>query len=377
MRLRLNDLTIRRLKTGAIQSDFWDTSLPGFGVRVSRRGTKTFILKQANKRYTLGRFLPPYYTLKHAKDEARRRIALKYLPPATIPAQQLVRMYLDARRLDLRWTSYGRMERLLTTYLPDLPVGAITTAHIHTALHPLAPSHRNLAFSFFKTFLNWCVEQGHLGKNPLAGVKLPHKRKPRTRLLTDEEVRWIWEESYHHDLFGAIVRSLILSGQRRTQITHFDPSWIRGDTIVFPAAVMKTNEEHTIPLTRQLLAHLPTCVLPFKSHSTGMMKFRAALNTRAALKASARNGAHPFVPGASIAHFTLHDFRRYFASTMAKLGVPIDITEALLSHKTGSRSPIQRTYDVYSRIEPMRKALTMYEQHLSKFCEGLNITEHQ
>jgi len=59
MRTRLNDLTIRRLTSEAIQTDFWDTTLPGFGVRVSRRGTKTFILKQGNKRHTLGRYLPP------------------------------------------------------------------------------------------------------------------------------------------------------------------------------------------------------------------------------------------------------------------------------------------------------------------------------
>ena len=108
-----------------------------------------------------------------------------------------------------------------------------------------------------------------------------------------------------------------------------------------------------------------------------MLKLRAGLNTRSALRASSRNGAEQLPSSGSIAHFTLHDFRRYFASTMAKLAVPIDITEALLSHKTGSRSAIQRTYDVYSRIEPMRKALTLYEQHLSNFCEGLNITEHQ
>jgi integrase len=377
MRMRLNDLTIRRLKTEAVQADFWDSTLPGFGVRVSRRGTKTFILKQANKRYTLGRFLPPYFTLKHAKDEARRRMALKYLPPATVSAQQLVSMYLAARRLDLRWTSYGRIERLLTSYLPDQPIGTITGAQIHAALLPLGPAHRNMAFSFFKTFLNWCVEQGHLAKNPIAGVKLPHKRKPRTRLLTDAEINSIWAESFNHDTFGSILRALILSGQRRTQITHFDPSWIRGDTVVFPGAVMKTNEEHTIPVTPRLLAHLPNSVQPFKSSSTAMAKFRAGLNTRIVLEVSSRNGAGARTANAGIPHFTLHDFRRYFASTMAKLGVPIDITEALLSHKTGSRSPIQRTYDVYSRLEPMRKALTMYEQHLSTFCEDLNTAEHQ
>ena len=63
-------------------------------------------------------------------------------------------------------------------------------------------------------------------------------------------------------------------------------------------------------------------------------------------------------------HWTLHDIRRYFSSTMAKLKVPIDVTEAILAHKTGSRSPIQRVYDHFNRLEPMREALKTYEYHL-------------
>lgn len=361
MRTRLNDLTIRSLKTDAIQADFWDATLPGFGVRVSRRGTKTFILKHKNKRYTLGRY--PFVTLRNAREEARRRIALKYLPPSALPAKQLIATYLQCRRPDLRPISYYRMERLLTAYFPNLSIGTVTAADIYAALLPLAPSHRNLAFAFFKAFLTWCVEQNHLAKSPIANSRLPHRRKSRDRLLTDDEIRSIWCESHTHDVFGAIVRSLILSGQRRSQITQFQHSWIKDDTIVFPAFVMKTNEDHTIPVTERLRAHLPSQPRPFRSHSSAMRKFREALKAdlapNGALVNNLEHCAQPSIP-----HFTLHDFRRYFSSTMAKLRVPIDITEALLSHKAGSRSPIQRTYDVYTRLEPMRDALQKYEHYL-------------
>jgi hypothetical protein len=44
------------------------------------------------------------------------------------------------------------------------------------------------------------------------------------------------------------------------------------------------------------------------------------------------------------------------------LRVPIDVTEAILNHVSGSRSPIQRVYD---RLPEMREALTFYEKHLS------------
>ena len=64
--------------------------------------------------------------------------------------------------------------------------------------------------------------------------------------------------------------------------------------------------------------------------------------------------------------FVFHDFRRYLSTTMAKLRVPIDVTEAILNHVTGSRSTIQRVYDRYDRLPEMRQqALELYEKHLA------------
>jgi integrase len=65
-------------------------------------------------------------------------------------------------------------------------------------------------------------------------------------------------------------------------------------------------------------------------------------------------------------HWTPHDFRRYFSSTMARLGTPIHITEQLLAHATGSRNAVQRIYDRYQYFDEMKAALEMYEAHILK-----------
>ncbi len=70
-----------------------------------------------------------------------------------------------------------------------------------------------------------------------------------------------------------------------------------------------------------------------------------------------------------VENFVIHDFRRYLSTTMAKLRVPIDITEAILNHVSGSRSPIQRVYDVHDRLPEMREALKRYEKHLAAITE--------
>ena len=59
----LTELAIRKLtpKDNA-RTELWDEKIPGFGVRVSPRGTKSFVLMYytagRKRRLTLGRFLP-------------------------------------------------------------------------------------------------------------------------------------------------------------------------------------------------------------------------------------------------------------------------------------------------------------------------------
>ena len=44
---------------------------------------------------------------------------------------------------------------------------------------------------------------------------------------------------------------------------------------------------------------------------------------------------------------------------MRRLGVPIDVTETILNHVSGSRSQIQRIYDRHDRLPEMRDALQL------------------
>ena len=68
---------------------------------------------------------------------------------------------------------------------------------------------------------------------------------------------------------------------------------------------------------------------------------------------------------AIMAHWTLHDLRRTFSTIHARIGTPPHVTEALLNHKTGTRSPIQRIYDRHTYIPEMRVAIDNYDKHLT------------
>ena len=70
----------------------------------------------------------------------------------------------------------------------------------------------------------------------------------------------------------------------------------------------------------------------------------------------------------SFSDYTLHDLRRTYSSTMAKLGVPIHVTEKLLNHVSGSISGVAAVYNRHSYWDEMREAVAAYDDYISKLA---------
>jgi integrase len=64
-------------------------------------------------------------------------------------------------------------------------------------------------------------------------------------------------------------------------------------------------------------------------------------------------------------HFTPHDWRRTFASGLQRLGVRLEVTEALLGHVSGSLGGIRGVYQRYDYAAEKREAITRWESHLT------------
>ena len=80
-RTHLTDLSIKALKPTGKQVTHWDENLAGFGVRVSQKGTKTFVVMVGKERklISLGRY--PHLSLKTARTEAQKHFnAPNYIP---------------------------------------------------------------------------------------------------------------------------------------------------------------------------------------------------------------------------------------------------------------------------------------------------------
>lgn len=340
-KISFTDLTIQSLKPGT----YFDLKTPGFGIRVGKNRRTWIVLKGAKSdKVSIGHY--PAQRLSEARRAALRELGSRHVPSTAPTFPEALEQFLALNR----WRPRAKYEitRTLNRYFHwHKTLDKITHNDVGQVIDGIeAKSEAAHALKDIKTFFAWCVPR-YVSFSPAQGIKSPHRYTPRTKLLTDIEIARIWKSADELGGYGRQVQLLITTGQRANQIISLKPEWIKGDTIQFPPSVMKSGTPHVIPFG-PLTASLFTDVRP-TSYQGKKKKELDELS--------------------GVTGYVLHDFRRYFSSTHARLKTPIDCTEAMLGHRTGSRSPIQRVYDLYDRLEDMRAAVERYELHLQSILK--------
>lgn len=348
------------------QVDVWD-SLAGFGCRVSSGGSKTFVLKYKNRRISIGRY--PIISLSEARTEAKRMLAeftLGKSRPRNMTYDEAVTLFLEEKTRTKRpRTVEDYRRRLGRLRFP----GQLTDISHQEAARQInkvtAPSERAHLLIVAKVFFNWCIKRRFVTDNPFMGLS-GAKSAPRTRILSDDELKATWLAADKFDgHFGSIVKLLILTAQRCGEIGALRPGYFSGDTCTLPAAATKNNREHIFPLgpmAAQIIADLgtdeeqtflfPARGLPDKPFN-GWSKGKATLD-----KETGITGA------------TLHDIRRTVATRMAEMGVAPHVVERLLNHVTGSMSPLARVYNRATFMAEMRDAVDKWDAHIQRLVSA-------
>ena len=361
--MRLTDISIRALKTpneGA--AIFYDDILTGFGVRVSEGGTKSFILTHGRRRQreTIGRV--GVIALQEARVEAKRRLAEYTLgreKPKSIGWSDALDKYLGEVAGTCKprtHADYGyflkRCVRYGDTKLSDISPHDIS-ATIERLAHSAAVQHRT--YTILRAFLRWAHRKHYFDRDPMERMQAPPACTPRDRILTDDELRRVWQAA-EDDTYGKIVKLLIVTGQRRGEITGLTGGMIGTDTITFPSDHTKNGRQHVLPLgviAKEVLGRArPPDVLYFpargrKTPFNGFSKGKAQLDERC-----------------GFSDWTVHDLRRTFASGLASLGVQLPVIERLLNHVSGSFGGIVSVYQRYDFMPEMRTAIGRWEAHV-------------
>ena len=373
----LTDISVRALKPTDRQRTYFDASLPGFGVRVSPGGTKTFVLMHGQHRQltTIGRL--GIISLADARAAAKRILAQKTLgqhEPRTRTfgeAYELFKAEHVAKKKPRTQYDYGRvielyfLKKLRSERLKDVTYETITRITDKLADTPSEQAH---ALAIARTFLRWCARppRRYIPHSPLEGLQLG-PGKTRKRVLDNGELIKVWRaaEAQGHP-HRTIVQLLILTGQRRGEIAALQRQWINAKekTITLPPWLTKNSVEHLLPyggMAEKLFEDLlkRESELLFPSHVSDDRPISGWSKYKEQMKAGVEG-------------WTLHDLRRTFGTKLAALKVPPHVVERLLNHKfgsitnqtNGSVSPVAEVYNRHYYMPEMRQAIQTGEQHL-------------
>jgi integrase len=228
--MKLNDAILKALPFQQGQRDYPDSAVSGLSVRVGTR-TKTFMLTLHNphrRRMSLGHY--PDLSLAAAREKARDLLAearFKKSTPVSLTFDAALEQFKRLHVPTMRRLTQKECTRLLTrrfTALSNRSLAAIKTSELAIILDGIAaPLERRNAFVWLRVFMTWCYRRGYIDENPMGRLKAPPPSKPRERALSMSEIVTVWRATYHltSPRYAALVRILILSGQRRGQWQQF------------------------------------------------------------------------------------------------------------------------------------------------------------
>lgn len=376
----LTDTTIRNLKPKPQQYEVWDHKLPAFGVRVSPLGTVSYVVLYRVdgrlRRYTFGR----YASLKLADARKRVRDILSDVSKGKDPAaekalrrssptafDQYIGEFIE-RFAKPRNKSWRETERILKREFGSRwrgrELSSIQRSDVIRVVDGIVdqgtPIAANHAFAAIRKLMNWAVERGDIEVSPCLGLRAPSPVKSRDRVLSQKEISQIWAAAKQMGYpFGPLVQLLFLTAQRRSEVASLCWQDIDFKKDQWSMTDNKSSRPHLVPLSPLAISVLNSIprttskhVFPAKGKNrpvSGFSKWKAELDRISGVK-----------------NWTLHDIRRTAATGMAERDVEPHVIERVLNHQTGILGGVTGTYNRFSYLDEMRRALNAWSIHLLK-----------
>jgi integrase len=387
-RIRFTDAFVRRLALPAGKTDHiqWDPDLPGFGIRL-RPGKASFIVQYRigtdQRRKSLGDVRK--ITVEDARGVARKRFAQIELgidPDAeeekrkTEQAsdartfEKVVPLYLEARKPKMARNTYVAADRYLSRHCGPLQKKALTkitfedvAGLIRELVEKHGPTSAARARSALAAFFVWSMRQAMAKTNPVIGTENPIEgQEPRDRVLNDDEIRAIWQNS-GEDEFGKIIRLLFLTACRRDEIGGL--RWPEVDLTAGKLTLPKERTKSKRALELTLPATAGAILSSIRRRNSRDTLFGGGANGFNAWSYStlALNGRITTAAGKALTPWRIHDIRRTVRTRMGKLGVLPHIAELVLNH-AGHKSGIGGVYDHHGYEPEIAAALATWEAHL-------------
>jgi integrase len=389
MRLTVKTADGLRLPPGKTDHIEFDDDIPGFGLRLRDGGSRTWIYQyrigSKQRRMVLGsaKSVP----LALARDNAGKlaaKVALGGDPAMDKQTARrdadntfgaLVDRYLEARQSEWRPRSEVEIRRHLTgraKTLHRLPISAVSQKGVANLLTDVAREAGNVTSNRVRAslcaFLGWVMREGiRLPDGNVASYTNKREERSRDRVLNDAELKTVWYACLDDD-YGAVLKVLMLTGQRASEIAELRWNEVHDDQIVLPAERTKNGRAHIVPLGKAAKAIMTA----FSGNGRTYVFGRDDTGFQGWSKAKEKIDARIIEVGGKVAHWTPHDLRRTVATRMVELGVQPHVVEAVLNHASGHKSGVAGIYNRATYDREKREALNLWAEHLLAVIVGRN-----
>jgi integrase len=419
-------------KPGSVDYFIWDAgerdAVKGFGLKITPAGGKVYVFqyritrpgdtkRAPAKRYTIGKHgkLTPDQARKRAKGLAEmveRGIDPRKVEQAGYAAEdETERLAAEKARLDgqlafenvaVRWLDHYENEkarrpssvnlaklvvnRYLQPRLAGKPMPHIGRADLQPILDAIPVKRRGIrraVFAYASILFGWAHKRGDIDVNPLMAMAKPDAPDARDRVLADDELAAVWTGANSLPApFGPFFRLLILTGQRRSEVSGM--GWAELDrataTWTIPAARAKNKAAHIVSLSPATLEELDRLALaaqvkakapdqdgkrwPKASYvltTTGRTPISGITKAKNALDAAATDARD----GQPLEAWRIHDLRRTMATGFQRLGVRFEVTEATLNHVSGAKGGVAGIYQRHDWRDEKQSALEAWARHVA------------
>lgn len=429
--VKITDAAAQRFKAApGIRIEYFDATLPGFGLRVagptarSPEGKKSWVLFYrfggAQRRLTIE---PSYPALSLADARKRAGQALGLLAKGIDPGAEKVTTKAMATRkpdtianvLEAFMTRHMEGKRRAPRYIAetrrnfdlhvlphwgDRAIGTITRRDVIDLLDAVADGGSkikggdgtvklvkggkiaaNRVLAGVRALFNWALRRGLIETTPAALVERPGEETRRERTLSAAELRAVWPEAEAMGYpMGAFFRMVLLTGQRREEVATMAWSDIDRHAKVWtiPAEVTKSGRGHAVPLSpaaMELLESIPPKTMrdaqnrPVPSPHVFSYTGEHPVTSYSAAKKrldGAVSRARESAGLEPMGPWTVHDLRRTVATEMGRLGVARFTIGRVLNHSDRSVTGI---YDRHSYLDEKRQALEAWGDYLAELTK--------
>ena len=405
--IKFSDVTIRHLKPQSKRIDYWCQGLSGFGIRISPKGTKTWIyyyrIESQKKRLSLGKY--PAVTLREAKilyQEAKEKVE-KGIDPVKerqeqkqksfdeLTVSELIDLYLEHGKKAKKKSYNIERKCLQKDIIPHIGKQKITTIQakdlsriFHTIIvEREAPSTATHLYSYVRRLFNFAADMGLMRRrdNPCLDIKLNIKKKKRSRHLSPQEIYQFWHTIETVPMMPVTrlgLKFMLITMARGCEVREMKWSDINWLDRIWTLPMTKNGHLHRVYLS-DLALNILNDVKQY-SNGKGIVFGSHGHRDREQNKCETLKPMSDHTLSQPIKRhwekfgietpFTPHDLRRTGATLIAGLFGRRDLTKLCLNHVDNS---VTAVYDQYAYSKEKEMAINALNKAIEIIIKSPNV----